>query len=61
MKIPSMIAMVDHLLGHSTIDTDILTCDEASLVGTEELHHVGDIRGMSHTSCGVLRSIGTFI
>ena len=31
-----MIAMVNHLSGHATVDADILACDESCLVGAEE-------------------------
>ncbi len=31
-----MIAMVNHLPGHATVDADILACDESCLVGAEE-------------------------
>ena len=33
---PAMIAMVNHLPGHATVDADILACDESCLVGAEE-------------------------
>ena len=40
---PTMIAMVNHLPGHASVDADILACDESRLVGAEEQHHIGDI------------------
>ena len=38
-----MIAMVNHLTGHASVDADILACDEAAFVRAEEQHHIGDI------------------
>ena len=39
----AIIAMINHLPGHATVDADILACDESRLVGAEEQHHIGDI------------------
>ena len=38
-----MIAMVNHLSGHTAVDAYILACNEAGFVGAEEQHHIGDI------------------
>ena len=38
-----MVAMVYHLMGHATVDADVLAGDEAGLVGTELLQHIGDV------------------
>ena len=38
-----MVAMVNHLPAHATVDADVLACDESCLVGAEEQHHIGDI------------------
>ena len=35
----SIVAMIDHLLGHAAIDANILTCDETSLIATKEQHY----------------------
>ena len=40
---PTMIAMVNHLSGHTAVDAYILACDESRLVRAEEQHHIGDI------------------
>ena len=56
-----MVTMVDHLLGHATIDAYVLACNETSLVGTKKLHHVYNVHGVTDTPCGLLHSIGTFI
>ena len=53
--------MVDHLLGHATIDAYVFTGDEAGFVGAEEEYHVGYVRGMPHTPCGMLLGIGAFV
>ena len=40
---PPVVPVVDHLAGHSTVDADVLAGDEAGLVGTELLQHIGDV------------------
>ena len=40
---PTIIAMINHLPGHATVDANILACDESRLVRAEEQHHIGDI------------------
>ena len=40
-QFPAIITVIDHLMGHATVDADVLAGDEAGLVGTEEQHHVG--------------------
>ena len=56
-----MIAMVNHLAGHATVDADVLARDEASFVGAEVHHHIGDIHGIADATCGLLSGIGTLI
>ena len=53
--------MIYHQLGHAAVDADILACDEACLVGAEEQHHIGDIKGISHTAAGLLICVGTLV
>ena len=53
--------MIYHLLGYTTVDTDILACDESCLVGEEEQHHIGNIKRIAHTSAGLLISLGAFV
>ena len=52
-----MIAMVNHLPGHATVDADVLACDESCLVGAEEQHHIGDVHRVANTSCRLLHRI----
>ena len=52
-----MIAVVNHLPGHTTVDADIFACDESSLVGAEEQHHIGDVHRIANTSCRLLHRI----
>ena len=54
---PAMIAMVNHLPGHATVDANILACDESCLVGAEEQHHIGDVHRVANTSCRLLHCI----
>ena len=56
-----MVAMVYHLMGHATVDTDVLACDEARLVGTEIEHHVCNIQGIAHTPDWLLHGIGPLV
>ena len=56
-----MIAMIDHLLCHTAVNTDILACDKASLVRTQEQHHISDIQRSSDTTARLLNCIRTVI
>ena len=56
-----MIAMVNHLPGHATVDADVLASDETSLFGTEEKYHVGNVERIADTACRLLVGIGTLI
>ena len=38
-----MVAIINHLFSHATVDANILACDESRLVRAEEQHHIGDI------------------
>ena len=53
--------MVNHLLGHAAINTDILTRNKAGLVATKEQHHMGYVHGISHPTGRLLDGIGTFV
>ena len=44
-QFPTIIPVIDHLAGHATVNADVLTCNEACLVGTEEQHHIGYVHG----------------
>ena len=56
-----MIAMVNHLAGHATVDADVLARDEARFIGAEVHHHIGDVHGIADATCGLLSGIGTLI
>ena len=56
-----MLTMVNHLLGHAAVDADVLAGDEASLVGAEEQHHVGDVHRIAYTTYRLLSGIGAFV
>ena len=60
-QFPSIITVIDHLMGHATVDADVLAGDEAGLVGTEEQHHVGYVHRITDTSRKLLCGIGAFI
>ena len=53
--------MINHLTGHSAIDTDVFARDETSLIGAKVKNHVGNIQRIAHTTSWLLHSIGTFI
>ena len=61
LKLPAVIAVIDHLTGHASVDADVFTSDEARLVGTKEQHHIGNIQGVTDTTCWLLYGIGAFI
>ena len=60
-QFPSIITVIDHLMGHATVDADVLAGDEAGLVGTEEQHHVGYVHRITDTSSRLLCGIGAII
>ena len=49
--------MVDHLVGHATVDADVLAGDEPGLVRGEVEHHVGNVHRVADASREVLRGI----
>jgi hypothetical protein len=61
LQTPAMVAMVDHLMRHTTIDADILTRNETSHVRTQVHHHVCNIHGITHTPRRLLLGICTLI
>jgi hypothetical protein len=50
--------VVYHLVGHATVDADVLSRDETRLVGTEIEHHVGNVQSIADTTDGLLNGIG---
>ena len=60
-QFPSIIAVIDHLTGHASIDADVLTSDESCLVGTQVEHHIGNIHRIAHTTHWLLNGIGAVI
>ena len=56
-----MVAVVNHLTGHTAIDADVLARDKTSLIATKEQHHMGDIHGIPHSASGLLDTIGTLV
>ena len=53
--------MVNHLVGHAAINADVLACDEACFIGTEEQYHVGNVHRIADTPSWLLDGIWTFI
>lgn len=53
--------MIDHLVGHTSVNTDIFSCDKTCFIGAEIQDHMGYIKGISHASGGMLCCIGTSI
>ena len=53
--------MVNHLLGHATVNADILASDEACLFAAKKQHHMGYVHGISHPTGRLLDGIGTFV
>ena len=44
-------------MSHTTINADVLSSDEACLVGTEEQDHIGNIHWIADTSRWLMRSL----
>ena len=60
-QLPAVVSVVNHLLGHATIDAYILARDEAGLVATKEQHHIGYVHGIPNPASRLLSGIGAFI
>jgi hypothetical protein len=60
-QFPTVVSVVYHLVRHSSVNTDVFSCDETCLVGTEIEHHVGDVQRIADTTDGLLNGIGAFI
>lgn len=56
-----MIAMINHLSGHATVDADVFACDESCLVRAEKQHHIGNVQWIANTSCRLLHRICALI
>ena len=56
-----MVAMINHQACHTTIDADVLACDETGLAGAEIEHHIGYIQWIANTTYWLLGGIGTII
>ena len=59
-KRPAVVAVVDHLLRHTAVHTDILARDKARHIRAKIQHHIGDIQGVPHAPCGLLGGIRAF-
>ena len=55
-----MFAVVYNLLGHASVDADVLACDEACFVAAKKEHHLSDVLRIAHTTTWLLGGIGTF-
>ena len=49
-QFPAVVSLVNHLMSHTTINADILSSNEACLVGTEEQVHIGHIHRIADIS-----------
>lgn len=58
---PSAVAVVDHLPGHAAVNTDVFAGNEPGLIRAEKQRHMGDIHGVFHPSCRMLKGIGAGI
>lgn len=56
-----MIAVVDHLLCHTAVDTDILACDKARHIRAKIEHHIGDVARVPYSARGLLNGICALI
>lgn len=53
--------MINHLAGHSPVDTYIFPGDKSSLAETQKKNHIGNIHGIARSSCWMLPGIRTRI
>ena len=58
---PAIVAVVNHLAGHATIDADVLAGNESGLVATKKKNHIGYVHGVPYPAYGLLRGIGTTV
>ena len=47
VKSPPTIAMINHLFCHTTVNTDVFTCDKARFFRAKKQYHIGNIHGNS--------------
>ena len=57
LQFPTTISVVNHLLSHATVDTNVFTCDETGLVTTKKQYHISNIHGISDTMNRLLHCI----
>ena len=49
IKSPTTIAMINHLFCHTTVNTDVFTCDKARFFRAKKQYHIGNIHRISDT------------
>ena len=47
---PTVIAVIDHLTGHTAVDADIFTRDKARHIRAKIEHRIGNIGRISHSA-----------
>ena len=60
-QLPTVVSVVNHLLGHATVNADVLTRNETCLVAAKEQHHIGNVHWIADSAGRLLRGIGTFV
>ena len=57
VKSPPTITMINHLFCHTTVNTDVFTCDRTCFFRAKKQYHIGNIHGISHTMNRLLHCI----
>ena len=58
---PAVVAVINHLACHSSVDANVFSRDEASFVGTEKKRCMGDVHRKPHASRRLLCRIWSFV
>ena len=61
VQCPAVVSVIDHLLGHTAVNADILTVDKAGHIGAKVEHHIGNVGRVADTTRGLLHGIGALI
>ena len=58
---PAVVAVINHLACHSSVDANVFSRDEACFFGTEEERCMGDVHRQPHASRRLLCRIRSFV
>ena len=61
IKLPTAVTMIDHLLCHSSVNTDVLTGDKSGHVGAQIQYHICNLVRITNPAHGLLKSVRSLI